>query len=78
MLAYAFATVPDIGSISSWRKIFLVEGIVITGIGILLFAICPEDPSVSKLLNDDERKLVAQRMDADAVVKVGLRREKST
>ncbi|KAJ2917847.1 hypothetical protein MD484_g2542, partial [Candolleomyces efflorescens] len=55
----------DFGYIARWRKIFLIEGVLTVAFGIVLFWIMPNDPTVSKMLNDEERKLAIARIDAD-------------
>ena len=61
----------------SWRKIFLVEGIITTGIGTICLFIIPADPEISRLLTNDERTLALNRIAADRVVG-NFRREKTT
>jgi hypothetical protein len=44
---------------------------------VLLF-IVPEDPSKSKILNEEERKLAMQRIDAEQIIKSQGQKEKTT
>ncbi|KAG6908884.1 hypothetical protein DXG01_002862 [Tephrocybe rancida] len=85
LLASGLLAVPDIGSVKSWRKadsnfakVFLIEGIITTGFGLLCFLILPADPQHTRLLNENERALALARIDADQAVKTQGRREKST
>ncbi|TFK18397.1 MFS general substrate transporter [Coprinopsis marcescibilis] len=78
LLASGLLRINDIGIVTSWRKIFLIEGLVTTVFGIVLFFIVPEDPRTTKLLNEEERKLAIARLDADAVVKTQGRKEKTS
>ncbi|KAK7025159.1 putative transporter C11D3.18C [Favolaschia claudopus] len=78
LLASGLLHVGDIGSVKSWRKIFLVEGIITTGIGLLGFLIIPTDPQRTRMLNEDERALALARIEADQVVKTNGRKERTT
>ncbi|KAL0961512.1 hypothetical protein HGRIS_006452 [Hohenbuehelia grisea] len=74
LLASGLLKIDDIGSIKSWRKIFFVEGIITTIIGIICIVIIPTDPEHSRMLTAEERTLALARVDADQAVKTkGLR-----
>ncbi|KAJ3517997.1 hypothetical protein NMY22_g13843 [Coprinellus aureogranulatus] len=78
LLASGLLKVPDFGIVTTWRKIFLIEGVITTVFGIILVLIVPEDPSKSRIFNEEERKLALARIDADQVVKTQGRKEKTT
>lgn len=78
LLASGLLSVKDIGTVTSWRKIFLVEGIITTGFGLLCFIILPTDPQYTRMLNPEERTLALARIDADQVTRAGGIREKTT
>ncbi|KAF6742091.1 major facilitator superfamily domain-containing protein [Ephemerocybe angulata] len=78
LLASGLLRVPDFGMVKTWRKIFLIEGIITTVFGLVLLLIVPEDPSKSKILNAAERKLALARIDADQVIKTQGKKEKTT
>ncbi|KAF8197016.1 MFS general substrate transporter [Pholiota molesta] len=78
LLASGLLSLDNFGVVKSWRKIFFVEGIITSGIGILLFFIIPGDPLTSKMLNQAERDLVIARMNADAVIKTDGKKEATT
>ncbi|KAF8518507.1 MFS general substrate transporter [Hysterangium stoloniferum] len=59
-LASGLLSIDSIASVASWRKIFLVEGIITTGIGILCVFFIPDHPKHSRLLTEDERALVLE------------------
>ncbi|KAF8526233.1 MFS general substrate transporter [Hysterangium stoloniferum] len=59
-LASGLLSIDSIGSVASWRKIFLVQGIITTGIGILCVFFIPDPPKNSRLLAEDERALVLE------------------
>ncbi|KAF5320361.1 hypothetical protein D9611_011272 [Ephemerocybe angulata] len=78
LLASGLLRVPDFGMVKTWRKIFLVEGIITTVFGLVLLLIVPGDPSKSKILNAAERRLALARIDADQVIKTQGQKEKTT
>ncbi|KAI5120749.1 hypothetical protein M0805_007823 [Coniferiporia weirii] len=78
LIASGLLSINDIGSVTSWRKIFLVEGIITTAIGLIGFVIIPEDPQSSRMFTDSERALIIARMSADQIVVVGARKERTT
>ncbi|KAG2018768.1 high-affinity nicotinic acid transporter [Coprinopsis cinerea AmutBmut pab1-1] len=78
LLASGLLRIKDFGIITTWRKIFLIEGIATTLFGILLIFILPEDPTKSKMLNEAERRLALARIDADQVIKNKGKKEKTT
>ena len=77
LLASGLLSITSIGSVMSWRKIFLVEGIITTSIGILCLFLIPADPEHSRLLTKEERALALKRIAADRVVK-NFKREKTS
>ncbi|GLB41650.1 putative MFS general substrate transporter [Lyophyllum shimeji] len=78
LLASGLLSVKDFGMVKSWRKIFLIEGIITTGFGLLCFLILPADPQRTRMLNEEERALALARIDADQAVKTQGRRERAT
>ncbi|KAF8216668.1 MFS general substrate transporter [Mycena galopus ATCC 62051] len=78
LLASGLLNVGDIGTVKSWRKIFLVEGIITTGIGLLCFIIIPTDPERTRMLSPEEKALALARIDADQVVRTQGRKEPTT
>ncbi|EPQ59892.1 MFS general substrate transporter [Gloeophyllum trabeum ATCC 11539] len=78
LLASGLLSMNDIGTVTSWRKIFLVEGIITSGFGLLCFMIIPDDPQRSRLLSPEERSLAMARIAADQVVSTTGRKERTT
>ncbi|KAJ6519085.1 MFS general substrate transporter [Mycena sanguinolenta] len=78
LLASGLLKIGDIGTVKSWRKIFLVEGIITTGFGLLCFFIIPTDPERTRMLNAEERALALARIDADQVIPTQGRKERTT
>lgn len=67
LLAAALVNGTTIGTVVTWRKIFLVEGIVTTGVGILSGLIIPTSPETARFLNEEERELALRRLAADHI-----------
>ncbi|KAF9023047.1 MFS general substrate transporter [Hymenopellis radicata] len=65
LLAAGLLSVDHIGSRKSWENIFLVEGIITTGFGLVLFFIFPTHPEHTRLFNEEERQLAMARLYAD-------------
>ncbi|KAJ7255458.1 MFS general substrate transporter [Mycena haematopus] len=78
LLASGLLNVGDIGTVKSWRKIFLIEGIITTGIGLLCFFIIPTDPERTRMLTAEEKALALARIDADQIVRTQGRKERTT
>ncbi|KAF5373342.1 hypothetical protein D9615_007389 [Tricholomella constricta] len=78
LLASGLLSLADFGVVHSWRKIFLIEGIITTGFGLLCFVILPVDPQHTRMLSEEERALALARIDADQAVKTQGRRERTT
>ncbi|PFH48634.1 hypothetical protein AMATHDRAFT_81690 [Amanita thiersii Skay4041] len=78
LLASGILSVDNIGTVTSWRKIFLVEGIITAGFGLLCFLIIPTDPQHTKMFSEAERALALARIDADQAVSTQGRKERTT
>ncbi|KAF9484537.1 MFS general substrate transporter [Pholiota conissans] len=78
LLASGLLSLDNFGVVKSWRKIFFVEGIITTGIGLILFFIIPDDPLTTKIFSPAERELAIARMNADAVFKNDGKKEATT
>ncbi|KAF9048338.1 MFS general substrate transporter [Hymenopellis radicata] len=78
LLASGLLTINDIGTVTSWRKIFLIEGMITTGFGLLCVFILPGDPQYSRMLSSDERALALVRIDADQATRTGGKRERTS
>lgn len=76
LLASGLLAIDPIGSVTSWRKIFLVEGVITTGLGVISLFIIPADPERSRLFTKAERALALKRIAADRVMK-SSKREKT-
>ncbi|KAK5657148.1 hypothetical protein OQA88_3205 [Cercophora sp. LCS_1] len=68
LLAGAILGLPRIGSVTSWRMIFLVEGIVTMGLALIAFAVLPNGPETARWLTAEERELAVERLRAERAV----------
>lgn len=66
LLSGALVKLGHIGSVKSWRLIFLVEGIITLGVAVILIVMFPSDPTTTRLFNEAERKLARARIEADS------------
>ncbi|KAI1420019.1 major facilitator superfamily domain-containing protein [Xylaria sp. FL1777] len=64
-LAYAIGRLKGVVWTNGWRWIFILEGIATVLIAAASYGFIHNYPDTSKFLNDDERKLVRQRLAAD-------------
>ncbi|KAF8902354.1 MFS general substrate transporter [Gymnopilus junonius] len=78
LLASGLLSVHNFGQVTRWRKIFLIEGILTSGIGVFLFFFMPADPTKTRLLNERERVLAIARLNADQVVKTSGKKERTS
>ncbi|KAF9869578.1 major facilitator superfamily transporter [Colletotrichum karsti] len=62
LLASGLLSLGSIGTVNSWRNIFLVEGIITIGVGFLSLYLFPADPSKTRIFNETERKLAMARI----------------
>ncbi|GKT96356.1 MFS transporter [Colletotrichum tofieldiae] len=74
LLASGLLSLGTIGTVSSWRNIFLVEGIITVGVGIISLYLFPADPSKTRIFNEEERALAMARIfhDQPAIHYLGL------
>ncbi|CAA7269243.1 unnamed protein product [Cyclocybe aegerita] len=78
LLASGLLSIPDFGIVTTWRKIFLIEGVLTTVVGLLLLFFIPGDPTTTRLFNEEERAMVIARLDADQTVKMGGKKERTS
>ncbi|GAA5881090.1 hypothetical protein JCM3774_003008 [Rhodotorula dairenensis] len=67
LLASGILKIDSIGSISGWRSIFWVEGIISMGIGLISWFTVWDRPSACKWLSPEERELAEFRLVAENV-----------
>ncbi|KAL0933270.1 major facilitator superfamily transporter [Colletotrichum truncatum] len=62
LLASGLLSLGSIGDVHSWRNIFLVEGIITIGTGFIALYLFPDDPSKTRIFNEEERALAMARI----------------
>ncbi|ORY25826.1 major facilitator superfamily domain-containing protein [Naematelia encephala] len=66
LISGALVKLGHIGSIKSWRLIFLVEGIVTLAVALFLIVLFPSDPTTTRLFNAAEKDLARRRIEVDS------------
>jgi MFS family permease len=67
LLASGILKIGSIGTIHSWRLIFLVEGIITAAIGILAYFVMTDRPSTARWLSDEEKELAIARIKREQI-----------
>ncbi|KAJ7324011.1 major facilitator superfamily transporter [Mycena albidolilacea] len=62
LLASGFLHIAPMGPVHTWRHIFVWEGLLTVGIGILLVFLYPSIPETTTMLTEEERKLTSLRI----------------
>ncbi|KAJ7796213.1 major facilitator superfamily transporter [Mycena olivaceomarginata] len=62
LLASGFLHIAPMGPVHTWRHIFVWEGLLTVGIGILLVFLYPSRPETTTMLTEEERKLTSLRI----------------
>ncbi|KAF5312923.1 hypothetical protein D9619_003606 [Psilocybe cf. subviscida] len=65
IFAYALTLMKGLGGLNGWAWIFVIEGIITIVLGILAWLFIPDFPQKSKFLNEEERKMILDRVEAD-------------
>ncbi|KAK0614691.1 MFS general substrate transporter [Immersiella caudata] len=65
LIAGGILKLPRIGSLTSWRMIFFVEGIVTVGIALVTVFLLPRGPGSTSWLRPEERTLAMERLRAE-------------
>ncbi|WQF82548.1 Putative major facilitator superfamily, MFS transporter superfamily [Colletotrichum destructivum] len=65
--AATFSTLDQVKGIAGWQWLFIIEGSVTALVAIFGFFLLPDDPSVTRWLTEDERKLAVDRIRRDTV-----------
>jgi len=65
LLAGAILGLPRIGSVTSWRMIFLIEGIVTMGLALIALATLPNGPHTARWLTEEEKTLAVSRIQSE-------------
>ncbi|KAF8168456.1 high-affinity nicotinic acid transporter [Crassisporium funariophilum] len=65
IFAYALTLLKGKGGLNGWQWIFAIEGIITIVLGILTWLYIPDFPQKSKFLNEEQRKMILDRVEAD-------------
>ncbi|KAH6681095.1 major facilitator superfamily domain-containing protein [Plectosphaerella plurivora] len=65
LLASAILSLDSVGSLKQWRMIFVIEGIVTAGLGLLALAILTDNPSTARWLSEEEKQLALDRVKSE-------------
>ncbi|KAF5524818.1 MFS transporter prlL [Colletotrichum aenigma] len=65
--AATFATLDKVKGIAGWQWLFIIEGSVTALVAIFGFFLLPDDPSETRWLTEEERKLAVERIRRDTV-----------
>ncbi|PSK46000.1 hypothetical protein B9Z65_4968 [Elsinoe australis] len=67
LLASAILTIDSIGSIRSWRMIFLIEGLITVGLAVISFFTVTDRPETATWLTQEEKDLAVARVKSERV-----------
>jgi MFS family permease len=67
LLASGILTLSSVGSLTTWRMIFIIEGIITCGLSIIAFFTLTDRPSTAKWLTAEERELAIARVKSERV-----------
>lgn len=67
LLASAILTLDSVGSLHEWRMIFVVEGIITIGLGLLAFATMTDRPETARWLTQEEKDIAIARVKSERV-----------
>lgn len=67
LLASAILTLDHVGSLTSWRMIFAIEGIITIGLALIAFFTLTDRPATAKWLTQDEKDLAIARVKSERV-----------
>ncbi|KAF4548442.1 MFS-type transporter-like protein 77 [Elsinoe fawcettii] len=65
LLASGILRLPPIGAINSWRLIFLIEGLITTGLGLVALVLLTDRPDTARWLTAAEKSLLTSRLAAE-------------
>ncbi|KAK0644421.1 beta-lactamase/transpeptidase-like protein [Cercophora newfieldiana] len=71
LLAGAILGLPRIGSVTSWRMIFLVEGIVTMGLALIAMVALTNGPDSARWLTAEEKTFAVARLQSERKVSTG-------
>ncbi|KAH7913398.1 major facilitator superfamily domain-containing protein [Hygrophoropsis aurantiaca] len=66
ILAYAIGNMTNVGDRKGWQWIFIIEGLITSGISLIAYFVVPTWSYKAKFLSEDERKRLLDRLNADS------------
>ncbi|EAU31986.1 predicted protein [Aspergillus terreus NIH2624] len=72
LLASGILKLNDFGAVHTWKKIFVIEGIITCGIGIITFFTLSNSPATAKWLSEEERRIATDRVNQDHATQQGI------
>ncbi|KAK1832006.1 putative mfs transporter [Podospora conica] len=67
LLASAILTLDSVGTVKSWRMIFIVEGIITCGLALISFLTLTDRPASARWLTPEEREMAEARVRSERV-----------
>lgn len=67
LLASGILTLDRVGSLTEWRMIFVVEGIITCGLSLIAFFTLTDRPETARWLSAEERELAIARVKSERV-----------
>lgn len=67
LLASAILKLSHFGSLTHWRMIFIVEGIITTGLGLVSLLTLTDRPSTARWLTEEEKDLAIARIKSERI-----------
>ncbi|KAM7215226.1 MFS transporter-11 [Rhypophila decipiens] len=67
LLASAILTLEKFGTLTSWRMIFAIEGVITVGLSLISFVTLTDRPATAKWLTQEERDLAIARVKSERV-----------
>ncbi|KAJ4302715.1 hypothetical protein N0V90_001605 [Kalmusia sp. IMI 367209] len=65
LLAYLINKMDGVGGLEGWRWVFILEGLLTVLLGVLSPLYLPDSPEACKFLSEEEKKIVAHRLQMD-------------
>ncbi|KAI8965144.1 MFS general substrate transporter [Daldinia sp. FL1419] len=65
LIASGLLSLSNIGSVTAWRMIFLVEGIITIGLSLISFVTLTDRPETARWLSEDEKTLAVARVKSE-------------
>lgn len=67
LLASGILTLDSVGSLKTWRMIFIIEGIITCGLALIAFFTLTDRPATARWLSAEERELAIARVKSERV-----------